>query len=330
MLPDFSCFISMSSHAPRMKNKFLLTILGLVCGAMALPAEQPPKGIKEVTQDFAVMPDGTHLKWDLFLPATKGPWNVVLVIHAGGFRTGVRGPKNVAMDMATAGFVGAAIDYRLDASSNLLKTQPAPVYASPANPNQEQDIEAAVMAARFPTSSPLQGKVTGWVGVIGGSSGGGHALWVAATGTLSDWRANAAALLSGPYEFDDEASLNSTQLLGCDMELSSFRSDQTKYCHTSETNPSLTKLHNGSAIYQVQSDVSPIDMIATTLDPITPNQIDDLRDREDSVGATNYIYNKMDGCLHAYNYWDEPYVGANPPETVAQQVANFFLDQVGQ
>jgi hypothetical protein len=41
--------------------------------------------------------------------------------------------------------------------------------------------------------------------------------------------------------------------------------------------------------------------------------------------ATNYVYNEMDGCEPSYNYWDLPYKGANSPETVGQQVINFFL-----
>ena len=311
-----------------MKLRLLLTVFSLALVAHAV-AQTPEATPKKVTQQYAMAADGTSLKWDLFLPGTgQGPWPVVIVIHAGGFRTGVRGPQNICLDLAAAGFAAAAIDYRLDASKNRLPTQPNPVFAPPASPNQVLDIQAAVNAARHPSGPPLAGHVTGWVGAIGGSSGGAHALWVAATGTLNDTRANAAALLSGPYQFDDQASLNNTTLLGCDMVPSTFRDDQTKYCRTSFDHPKPAPLRAGSPIYQVQSDVSPLDIIATTLDPITPTQIVDLRRRLQMVGATNYVYNEMDGCEHSYNYWDLPYEGANPPETVGQQVINFFLDHL--
>ena len=46
--------------------------------------------------------------------------------------------------------------------------------------------------------------------------------------------------------------------------------------------------------------------------------------------ATNYVSNEMEGCEHSYNYWDLPYVGANPPETVGQQVINFFIDHLSK
>ena len=209
-----------------MKFRLLVATFSLACFTAAV-------GQTFTTQQFAMAADGTPLQWDVFLPTTSGPWPVVLVIHAGGFRTGVRGPQNVCEDLAAAGFAAVAIDYRLDAKKNLLPGQPAPVFAPPAIDNQTRDIQAAVSAARHPTAAPLAGHVTGWVGAVGGSNGAAHALWVAATGTLNDTRVNAAALLSGSYQFDDQASLNNTMLLGCDMVPSGFRSDQTAYCQTS-------------------------------------------------------------------------------------------------
>lgn len=306
----------------------LVAALSLL-GATAALAQAKPDATTFTTQQFAVAKDGTSLLWNVFLPSTgSGPWPVVIVIHAGGFRTGVRGPQNVCEDLAAAGFAAVAIDYRLDVKKNLLPTQPAPIFAPPALDNQTLDIQAAVNAARHPTLAPLAGHVTGWVGAVGGSNGGAHALWVAATGTLADTRVNAAALLSGTYQFDDQASLNNMMLLGCDMVLSGFRSDQTTYCQTSFTKPNLALLRAGSPLYQVKKDVSPLDIIATTLDPITPTQITDLSRQLQKVHATNYVYNEMEGCEHSYNYWDLPYVGANPPETVGQQVINFFIDHL--
>lgn len=313
-----------------MKLHHLLAAASLlgVTGGLA-QANQPAPTF--TTQQFAVAADGTPLLWDVFTPSTgSGPWPVVLVIHAGGFRTGVRGPQNVCEDLAAAGFAAAAIDYRLDARKNLLAGQSVPVFAPPAVDNQTLDIQAAVNAARHPTTAPLAGHVTGWVGAVGGSNGAAHALWVAATGTLGDTRVNAAALLSGSYQFDDSASLNNTMLLGCDMVPSGFRSDQTAYCQTSFNRPSLTALHAGSPVYQVRKNVSPLDIIATTLDPITPTQIGDLVRQLQKVRATNYVSNEMEGCEHSYNYWDLPYVGANPPETVGQQVINFLIDHLSE
>jgi len=106
-----------------MKLRLLLTVFSLALVAHAV-AQTPEATPKKVTQQYAMAADGTSLKWDLFLPGTgQGPWPVVIVIHAGGFRTGVRGPQNICLDLAAAGFAAAAKEAAPEAADPVLEAR---------------------------------------------------------------------------------------------------------------------------------------------------------------------------------------------------------------
>src|SRR5262249_25512134 len=155
------------------------------------------------------------------------------------------------------------------------------------------DVALAVAAARSAViatgTSIIQPYITGKVGAVGGSSGASHALWCAATGSLSTNKLDAAVLFSGAYEFDDVGSLTWCGLVPpCSYGANGpkFRADVYRYCQLDPTNqfcntplPSPTPfpaLTAGSPIYQVHSDVSPLFWISDPGDLITPNQFSDL------------------------------------------------------
>jgi acetyl esterase/lipase len=102
-----------------------------------------------------------------------------------------------------AGYLVFSVDYRL-APPGTISGQPNhsdPLSSRP--PQQSNDIKQQVLAARNDTSCD------GIVFVIGGSSGGSHAVWAALdpAPTVPEWDfaqlANAAVGLSGAYDYSD-------------------------------------------------------------------------------------------------------------------------------
>lgn len=131
---------------------------------------------------------GTNLEWREFPPNSGGPKYVfVLLIHEGGFWEGGWSQGNMldaARDLAAAGFFAVVVDYTL-APGNLIDGQP-PHSGNPASgrpPWQTDDIKALVNAAR---NDP---RCNGTVAILGGSSGGSHAVFVVldTTDTGTDW-----------------------------------------------------------------------------------------------------------------------------------------------
>ena len=64
-------------------------------------------------EQYATTDTGVALRWSVYAPADGGQHPAVIVIHPGGFKSGFPGPKNVAKDLARAGFVAFAAEYRL-------------------------------------------------------------------------------------------------------------------------------------------------------------------------------------------------------------------------
>src|SRR5215510_7177434 len=57
---------------------------------------------------------GTDLRWKRFVPISGGPrWPAALVIHGGRFKSGDPGPASIAQDLANAGYLAFANEYRL-------------------------------------------------------------------------------------------------------------------------------------------------------------------------------------------------------------------------
>ncbi|HEY1769609.1 MAG TPA: hypothetical protein VGG02_05080 [Chthoniobacterales bacterium] len=324
----------------QMKMRDVLLLAGLAwVGAAFVPAgAQGAVPTEYPDQVIATTTNGT-LKWDLYIPAppVAPPYNVVLVIHVGEFKTGSRKDVDyVAYDLAAAGFAAAAIDYRSDdVRLSEVDGQRRPVFAPPAKKNQVEDVQTMILAARFPNQAPLflngKSQVTGWVAAVGGSAGAAHALWCAATGTLSDTRLNAAALLSGPYLFDDPRSLTDNASLGCKDKKSGFAGSVTTYCKTSNGDRNYTtKLEDGSALEVMDNTVSPLIAFGTVNDPITPYQYSDVGAQLSKLGllsdTADYSITQLSGSAHAFEYWDEPNCGNTPG--VATQVENFLLAHV--
>src|SRR6476620_7652405 len=168
-----------------------LAALGLGVGISPVRGDVTP-----VTEVFGTAADGTVLHWVVYTPLTPGPWPAVLVIHGGGFTSGSPdfSPDSVtcAQDLAAAGYIAFSIEYRL-APPGLLPGQ----VSNGRFPDQTDDVKLAVRTARN------DARCNGQVGAVGGSAGGSHTAFVAATGTPGDDRIDVGVCLSGAFDFSD-------------------------------------------------------------------------------------------------------------------------------
>jgi acetyl esterase/lipase len=92
----------------------LIFVLLFTSSLEAQQSELPP-GVEMISDVVYAHPGGRDLKLDLFVPQSgAGPFAAVVYLHGGGWRSGSRRQfHGYAAQMATSGFVGVTIDYRL-------------------------------------------------------------------------------------------------------------------------------------------------------------------------------------------------------------------------
>src|SRR5438067_2159314 len=144
---------------------------------------------------FAKADDATPLHWAVTAPTTPGRHPVVLVIHGGGFisaRENSPNTKQAARDLAAAGFMVFAVEYRLAPPGRIDGQTSSGRY-----PDQTNDVHLAVRAAR---ADP---RGNGQVGGVGGSAGGYHVAFAALTGTPGDDQLDVGVSMSGALDLSD-------------------------------------------------------------------------------------------------------------------------------
>ena len=133
----------------------------------------------QTVEVFGTATDGTVLHWYVYTPSTPGPWPAMLIIHGGGFNENspTSSPESVTcgQDLAAAGYIAFSIEYRLAPPGALAGQKSDGRF-----PQQNDDCKLAVRTAR---ADP---RCNGQVGAIGGSAGGYHTAYLAATGTQGD------------------------------------------------------------------------------------------------------------------------------------------------
>lgn len=270
----------------------LLLLAALLLGVAASPAQAGWAG-KEV---YGIAPDGTELHWVVYTPTTPGPWPAVLVIHGGGFKGG--GPASgaaCALDLAAAGYLALSIEYRLAPNGSLVGQTSDGRY-----PQQTDDVKMAVRAAR---SDP---RCNGQVGAVGGSGGGCHTAYVAATGTKGDDRIDVGVSLSGAYDFTD---------FSADPNIDTFILDVTNYVNVPQSD--TADLLAASPVNFVDSNIAPLFLINSAQDTMPFPQLADMTRKLDSLGLSNYQALTIPGSQHAFDYWT----------TVKDQVITFLNDR---
>ena len=267
-----------------MKRTFLLCAF---CAVAQLSLAARPGGISQPTSEvYATASDGTPLTWTVFTPSGIGPWPAVLVIHGGFFVSGDSedaGVTGCAQDLASAGFIAFAIDYRL-APPGFIPGQSS----SGRFPEQYDDVHLAVQAARNDTRS------NGQVGAVGGSAGGTHAAWVAATGTTGDDRLDVAVCLSGSYDFSDFSP---------DPNLDRFIATVTNYVGVPSTDTAA--LRAASPAWVLDATVAPLFLVESFDDMIPAAQLDDMVAKLNADGMTNYEARTIPGSLHSFASWSQ-------------------------
>ncbi len=256
-----------------------MVMAALLLGSLAQADVVP---VKEV---FGTASDGTILHWIAYTPTTPGPWPVVLVIHPGGFISG--GPSSSAnmvacsQDLAASGYLALSIEYRLAPPGRLPGQTSLGLF-----PDQTADVKLAVRTAR---NDP---RGNGQVGAVGGSAGGYHATYAAATGTRGDDRVDVAVSLSGAYDLSD---------FSLSWNIEDFTKNITAFVGV--TTASVTALRGASPAWLLDRTISPLYLVNTVGDPMPYVQLSDLLAHLEAVGAGNYQAITLPGNLHAFANW---------------------------
>ena len=261
----------------------LLPVLGV---AEASPDARPTPTPPPNTEVYATASDGTPLTWTVYTPAGEGPWPAVLVIHGGLFVSGSSDDSGVvtcAQDLAAAGYIAFAINYRLAPPGSI------PGQSSLGRfPDQYDDVHLAVQAARDDSRS------NGKVGSVGGSAGATHTVWTAATGTPGQDRLDVGVCLSGAYDFTDFRP---------DRYLAAFIEAVTNYVGVAQRD--TTALHAASPRWSVDGTVAPLSLFDSVGDLMPAVQLDDMAAQLKAVGARNYQAATVSGNGHSFDYWPQ-------------------------
>ena len=157
----------------------------------AIATGTPPPGVIET---YKVV-NGMNIQASVYNVDDGQRHRVVIAIHGGNYNAGDI-ETDVAQELSQYGFMGVAIEYRL-APPHLEMNSPVHPFPGQNNihdngyyPEQTDDVRDAIVHYRNDPRS------NGEVVVIGGSAGGSHSLYLAATGTPGYDMPDLAVILS--------------------------------------------------------------------------------------------------------------------------------------
>ncbi len=281
---------------------------GPPCSPTATPPTTPtPTAIPDEFQPRDANGNRTSvvLEWRIFKPTGTGPWPGMVVFHEGHFAGGnIFAPavEQVATDLKSNGYCVYVAAFRA-APCGLIKGQPCHNDdASGRPPQQTDDCKAFVRAAR------QDGNCTKKVGVIGGSSGGSHAAFLAFDQTSSvgwpNWtkadRPDAAACLSGAYDFACRIPESYVP-----DPLPSFIGIVENYTNSCVPNFQRSK-SPVSLLTSSTADIPPIYLINSEQDTMPYHQIEVLQCAFQNAGVNSSLYQFVtipSSSEHGYAYW---------------------------
>ncbi len=181
---------------------------GVASGAGQATEAAEPTGISAATPPVGVIEtykvvNGINVRATVFNVNDGERHRVAIVLHGGGFSGGSM-RADIAQDLSRYGFMGVAIEYRLAPPHLEMNTPPHPFPGQNILPDEgyypEQTNDAGDAIAHYRNDPRSNGEVV----VIGGSAGGSHAIYLAATGTPGYDMPDLAVMLScGPANFAD-------------------------------------------------------------------------------------------------------------------------------
>lgn len=245
-----------------------------------------------------------------------------------GEAAGVQSQRRASKALAAAGFLVFQVEHRL-APMGLLEGQTAHSNTIPEGiasgrpPQQTNDIKQQILAALADT------KCNQKIYLVGGSSGGCHALWCALdpAPTVPTWNATkvgkikAVVSLSGPTDLSSRA--------GDPNVVPHFAQSVENYTNT-ETGVGdwETKQYDASPLKLVANAtyVPPIHMYATQGDSVPFQQGEEMKAELTlyQPGAVFEFYKINNGSLHAFNYWNQ--INEVTTECVSAEVIDFLQD----
>jgi acetyl esterase/lipase len=300
-----------------------------------VPQGQPsPTPIRSIDQPPAADPQsGETLQWATYAPTTTGPdgtnhWPVIVVFHIGGYKGGdyYQAMNFAPQDLAAAGFYVVCVGVPLAPPGNILgqyDIQQSDPTRSGRYPQQTRAAEAFIDAARNDPNC-YQHRV----GVLGGSCGASHAMYVAldVTSTSGVWpfwhvlqRPLCAVGLSGQYDFSDRDT---------DIDLQ-FITNIENYTYT--TNPLEQWLHSpiGLIAGVGASGFIPMYCIRASDDPGSPKSNSDYfwyaMTQAGASAPTFFMETVPISTDHAFGLWGD-YLDDNQllNPTVRDRVIAFF------
>ena len=245
------------------------------------------------------------MEWRKFIPTGDGPWPAIVLLHQGHFADGhvfSASLVQVATGLQAAGYYVLVCAFRL-APCGLIKGQPCHNDAASGRPPQQtDDVKAFVRAAR------AEDDCNGKVGVVSGSSGGSHAVFVGLDQTSSsgwpNWtksdRPDAVVSLSGAYDFScriPESYLPDP--------LPGFIQIVENY--TDSCDPDYQKGKSPVSLLSSQTaDITPMYLINSAKDTMPYHQIDVMRCALQNAGVDSSLYEITtipQSSEHGIAYW---------------------------
>jgi acetyl esterase/lipase len=295
-----------SQKVPTIKK--CLLALAVVCAftsavlAQSTPTPTPTSSPLTVVYElYGTAPTGVPLGWKAIAPDPvlyPYPRPAMLVVHEGGFKNNDPGNMDVAHDLAIAGYLALAIEYRLAPPHDPMNS---PRHCCPGQndvgdeghyPESKDDMQMAIRAAR------ADSRCNGKVGAIGGSSGGGLVSYWAGTGTAGDDKLDVSVALSPTTDFHDPDSL-------ADTSRANFAFDVMNYVNSTDASDG-GPLDMASPYRFVTNAMCPYFIIAADNDTMPLEQFPDMVSALDAAGVTNYqallLANSRE---HGFQFWSE-------------------------
>lgn len=249
-------------------------------------------------------PGGAALALDLALPAGEGPHPVVVVVHGGGWAAGERAHvRDEIATLATAGYAGAAIDYRLVEGGR--------------NPSPAQVADARCALRYLRRHAAELGLDPDRVGALGYSAGGQIALMLATGADVSGIDGGCADVSTSPrvrgavaYFAPTDLRPETTFSRAADRVIARFLGT------TRRRDPAAAAL--ASPIAHVDASDAPVLLVHGTADRVVPfDQATAMRDALDRAGVPVTLVPVEDGQHGFRLFGDEPRLSAATCTTLA-------------